>query len=103
MCAARRPRTCSCGGVVFTPCAACSVVDHSSCFSFGLPCRAAVDIRGGAMRSAARIVVFVAAILPTAFTSVAEQQTAPLLPCAGLADQRLPNTTLTAAEPLTTH
>jgi feruloyl esterase len=53
------------------------------------------------MRSAARTSALVAAILPAAFTSMARQQTTPSVACASLADQRLPNTTITVAEAIT--
>jgi feruloyl esterase len=53
------------------------------------------------MRSPARVTALVAAILAMAFTPVQRPQTDQSVACAGLADQRLPNTTITAADSIT--
>src|ERR1700737_4480084 len=53
------------------------------------------------MRSPARITALVAAILAMAFTPGQRPQTDQSAACAGLADQRLPSTTITAAESIT--
>ncbi len=50
------------------------------------------------MKSPARIFSSVAAILPLVFISATPAQTGLAVACAGLADQRLPNTTITAAQ-----
>ena len=53
------------------------------------------------MRSRVRVTAFVVAILPIVLVSAMPAQTDPAVACAGLANQRLPNTTITAAEAIT--
>lgn len=53
------------------------------------------------MRLPARITSLLAAILPVVFVSAVRAQTDPASPCAALAAERLPNTTITAAETIT--
>jgi hypothetical protein len=50
------------------------------------------------MRSRVRVIALVVAILPIVLVSAMPAQTDPAVACAGLANQRLPNTTITAAE-----
>ena len=53
------------------------------------------------MKSPTRIGTLVAALLLMMFIPVARAQTDPAVACAALADQRLPNTTITAAQAIT--
>jgi feruloyl esterase len=53
------------------------------------------------MRSPARVTALVAAILPIVCISATPAQTGPAVACGGLVDQRLPNTTITAAQTIT--
>ena len=53
------------------------------------------------MKSSARIAALIAALLPMVFVPATRAQTDPAVACAALADQRLPNTTITAAQAIT--
>ena len=53
------------------------------------------------MKSPARITALLAVMLPMVFVPVARAQTDLAAACAGLADQRLPSTTITAAQAIT--
>jgi len=54
------------------------------------------------MRSHARIMALIVAVLPTVFISATPAQTDPVAACAHLGDERLPDTTITAAQAITT-
>lgn len=60
------------------------------------------DPPGGDMKSPARIIALAAAILLMVFMSAMSAQTDPAVACASLAEERLPNTTITAAQAITT-
>ncbi len=53
------------------------------------------------MRSPAHFIASVATIVPTVFISAAAAQTSPAVACSGLAAQRLPNTTISVAQAVT--
>jgi feruloyl esterase len=53
------------------------------------------------MRSPVRIIALVVSILPMVFISATPAQTDPAAACARLTDERLPNTTITAAQAIT--
>ncbi len=53
------------------------------------------------MRSPDRIIALIVAVLPAVLVSATPAQVDPAVACTGLADQRLPNTTITAAQAIT--